>query len=193
MQKLGKLILVYDDNGISIDGKVVGWFDDDTAQRFEAYGWHVVPHVDGQDSAAIAAALAAARAVTDKPSLICARTIIGFGAPKQGTRPCMAKPWALRTLPRRAGHWAGPRRRSRFRPICAPRGTSARRARKAEQEWRAPLRRLSAGVSGTGRRIGAAHGRRSAGGFDDLLRAYRRRARRRRARRWPRASPRRRL
>jgi transketolase len=85
-QKLGKLILVYDDNGISIDGKVSGWFADNTALRFEAYGWHVLPHVDGQDSEAIATALAAARAVTDRPSLICARTVIGWGAPnKQGT------------------------------------------------------------------------------------------------------------
>jgi transketolase len=86
MQKLGKLIAVYDDNGISIDGKVVGWFDDDTAHRFEAYGWHVIPHVDGQSSEAVAAALTAARAVTDKPSFICAKTTIGFGAPKQGTQ-----------------------------------------------------------------------------------------------------------
>ena len=85
-QKLGKLICVYDDNGISIDGKVQGWFSDNTAMRFEAYGWHVIPHVDGQDSAAVAKALAAARAVTDKPSLICAKTTIGWGAPnKQGT------------------------------------------------------------------------------------------------------------
>jgi transketolase len=86
VQKLGKLILVYDDNGISIDGKVAGWFGDDTAERFEAYGWHVLRHVDGHDSAAIAAALAAARAETGRPSLICAKTIIGWGAPnKQGT------------------------------------------------------------------------------------------------------------
>jgi transketolase len=86
MQKLGKLICVYDDNGISIDGKVKGWFTDNTAMRFEAYGWHVIPHVDGQDSGAVAEALSAARAVTDKPSLICAKTTIGWGAPnKQGT------------------------------------------------------------------------------------------------------------
>jgi transketolase len=85
MQKLGKLIVLYDDNGISIDGKVSGWFDDDTAKRFDAYGWHVVPHVDGHDADAITRALREARAVTDKPSLICARTLIGFGAPKQGT------------------------------------------------------------------------------------------------------------
>jgi transketolase len=86
VQKLGKLILVYDDNGISIDGKVVGWFGDNTAERFEAYGWHVLPRVDGQDSAAVAAAFAAARAETGRPSLICAKTTIGWGAPnKQGT------------------------------------------------------------------------------------------------------------
>ncbi len=85
-QQLGKLIVVYDDNGISIDGKVKGWFAEDTAKRFEAYGWHVLADVDGHDSAAVAAAFAAARAVTDKPSFICARTIIGWGAPnKQGT------------------------------------------------------------------------------------------------------------
>ena len=86
VQKLGKLIVIYDDNGISIDGKVVGWFTDDTAKRFEAYGWHVLAHVDGHDSNSIASALAEARAATDRPSLICAKTIIGWGAPnKQGT------------------------------------------------------------------------------------------------------------
>ena len=86
VQKLGKLIAVYDNNGISIDGKVVGWFGDDTAKRFEAYGWHVLPRVDGQNSDAIADAFAAARAETGRPSLICAQTVIGWGAPnKQGT------------------------------------------------------------------------------------------------------------
>jgi transketolase len=85
-QRLGKLIAVYDDNGISIDGKVVGWFGDDTARRFEAYGWHVLAQVDGQSREAMSGAFAAARAVTDRPSLICARTVIGWGAPnKQGT------------------------------------------------------------------------------------------------------------
>ena len=86
VQKLGKLILVYDDNGISIDGKVVGWFGDDTAKRFEAYGWQVINHVDGQNSDAVATAFAAARAENTRPSLICAKTTIGWGAPnKQGT------------------------------------------------------------------------------------------------------------
>src|SRR6516225_8139919 len=85
--QLGKLIAVYDDNGISIDGKVEGWFRDDTPKRFEAYGWHVIPHVDGQDAEAVTAALRAARAETARPSLICCKTVIGWGAPnKQGTK-----------------------------------------------------------------------------------------------------------
>lgn len=78
---LGKLIAVYDDNGISIDGKVTGWFTDDTPRRFEAYGWHVIREVDGHDAEAVKGAFEQARAITDRPSLICAKTIIGFGAP----------------------------------------------------------------------------------------------------------------
>jgi len=84
--KLGKLICFYDDNDISIDGRVDGWFTDDTAKRFEAYGWQVIDGVDGHDSAAIAAAAKAAVAETEKPTLICCKTIIGYGAPnKQGS------------------------------------------------------------------------------------------------------------
>jgi len=84
--KLGKLIALYDDNGISIDGETRGWFTDDTPQRFTAYGWHVVPNVDGHDPDAVRRALDAARAETTKPSLICCKTIIGYGAPNvQGT------------------------------------------------------------------------------------------------------------
>ena len=83
---LGKLICIYDDNGISIDGEVEGWFRDDTPGRFEAYGWHVVRGVDGHDVEALQAALDEAVAEHGRPSLICARTVIGFGAPnKQGT------------------------------------------------------------------------------------------------------------
>jgi transketolase len=83
---LGKLTVFYDDNGISIDGKVVGWFRDDTPERFAAYGWHVVPGVDGLDGEAVASAIRAARAETRRPSLICCKTIIGYGAPhRQGT------------------------------------------------------------------------------------------------------------
>jgi transketolase len=85
--KLGKLIVFYDDNGISIDGKVIGWFTDDTPKRFEAYGWHVVRNVDGHDADAVAAAIKKARAKKDQPTLICCKTIIGWGAPnRQGTK-----------------------------------------------------------------------------------------------------------
>jgi transketolase len=85
--KLGKLIAFYDDNGISIDGKVEGWFTDDTPKRFEAYGWHVIPNVDGHSAQAVDAAIREARAEKTRPSLICCKTIIGWGAPnKQGTK-----------------------------------------------------------------------------------------------------------
>ncbi len=83
---LGRLIAFYDDNGISIDGRVEGWFTDDTPKRFESYGWHVVADVDGHDSEALDQAIRAARAVTDKPSLICCKTVIAQGSPnKAGT------------------------------------------------------------------------------------------------------------
>jgi transketolase len=83
---LGKLIAIWDDNGISIDGKVRGWFTDDTPVRFEAYAWNVIRAVDGHDAAAVAEALQRATAASDRPTLVCCRTIIGFGAPhKQDT------------------------------------------------------------------------------------------------------------
>jgi transketolase len=86
---LGKLIAFYDDNGISIDGHVEGWFTDDTPARFEAYGWHVVRDVDGHDAEAIDAAIREARSVNDKPTMICTKTVIGFGAPNLcGTHDC---------------------------------------------------------------------------------------------------------
>lgn len=86
---LGKLIAFYDDNGISIDGEVEGWFSDDTPARFEAYGWHVIPKIDGHDSKAIKAAIQAAKDEPNKPTLICCKTIIGFGSPnKQGKEDC---------------------------------------------------------------------------------------------------------
>jgi len=90
--KLNKLIALYDDNGISIDGKVEPWFIDDTPKRFEAYGWHVIRGIDGHDAAAVSAAIAAAKGL-DKPTLICCKTIIGFGAPtKQGKEICHGSP-----------------------------------------------------------------------------------------------------
>jgi transketolase len=90
---LGKLTAFWDDNGISIDGHVEGWFTDDTPKRFEAYGWHVVPNVDGHDPAALHAAIEAAKSVTDKPSLICCKTVIGLGSPnKAGTHDVHGAP-----------------------------------------------------------------------------------------------------
>jgi len=87
--KLGKLIVLYDDNGISIDGEVHGWFTDDTPKRFEAYGWEVLRDVDGHNAEAVKAALVSAAIDPDKPTLICCKTIIGYGAPnKQGKEAC---------------------------------------------------------------------------------------------------------
>jgi len=80
---LGKLICFYDDNGISIDGHVEGWFTDDTPKRFEAYGWHVVPNVNGHDPVAIEAAIEAAKRASNKPSMICCKTVIGLGSPNK--------------------------------------------------------------------------------------------------------------
>jgi transketolase len=90
---LGKLIAFWDDNGISIDGHVEGWFTDDTPKRFEAYGWHVIPAVDGHDPQALEKAIQMAKAMTDKPTLICCKTTIGFGSPnKAGSHACHGAP-----------------------------------------------------------------------------------------------------
>ncbi len=90
--KLGKLITFWDDNGISIDGDVKGWFTDNTPERFSAYGWHIIS-VDGHDAQAIANAIEQAKAVTDKPTMICCKTVIGFGSPnKSGSHDCHGAP-----------------------------------------------------------------------------------------------------
>jgi transketolase len=90
---LGKLIAFWDDNGISIDGHVEGWFTDDTPKRFESYGWHVIADVDGHNPEAIKQAIALAKAMTDKPTLICCKTTIGFGSPnKAGSHACHGAP-----------------------------------------------------------------------------------------------------
>ncbi|GAA3565532.1 transketolase [Marinobacter xestospongiae] len=90
---LGKLVFFYDDNGISIDGEVDGWFTDNTPQRFESYGWQVIPAVDGHDAEAVRSAIEQARANTEQPTLICCKTVIGFGSPnKQGTESCHGAP-----------------------------------------------------------------------------------------------------
>ncbi len=90
---LNKLIAFWDDNGISIDGHVEGWFTDDTPARFAAYGWHVIANVDGHNSDAVKAAIAEAQAQTDKPTLICCKTVIGYGSPnKGGSHDCHGAP-----------------------------------------------------------------------------------------------------
>ena len=140
--KLGKLICFYDDNGISIDGEVHGWFTDDTPRRFEAYGWQVVRDVDGHDAAAIAAAIKTAKAETQRPTLICCKTIIGWGAPnKQGTEATHGAPLgeAEVAAAREKLGWTSP-------PFVVPddirAGWDARtRGAAAEQSWQ---QRLSA-------------------------------------------------
>ena len=172
MQQLGKLIAIYDDNGISIDGKVVGWFDDDTVRRFEAYGWHVIPRVDGQSSEAVAAALAAARAVTDKPSFIDARTIIGFGAPKQGTQVMHGEAMgeADIAIARKTLGWSSP-------PFEIPADIRAEwdrrdKGAKAEAQWRTRFAAYKQEFPALASELE----RRMAGdlpaGFDDLMRAF---------------------
>ena len=173
VQKLGKLILVYDDNGISIDGKVAGWFGDNTAQRFEAYGWHVQPHVDGQDSEAIAAALEAARAETRRPSLICAQTVIGWGAPnKQGTASMHGEAMGNDEIAATRAHlgWTAP-------PFEIPADIRAawdmrEKGARVEQEWRTRFAAYKSEFPA----LAAEFERRMAGdlpsGFPDLINAY---------------------
>ncbi|MFT7305709.1 MAG: transketolase [Candidatus Azotimanducaceae bacterium] len=106
--KLGKLTCLYDDNGISIDGEIDGWFTDDTPARFRAYGWHVIEAVDGHDGGAISAALAEAKANLDRPTLICCKTSIGFGSPnKSGKSSSHGSPLGLEEveLTRKALGW----------------------------------------------------------------------------------------
>ncbi|MGC1523824.1 MAG: transketolase, partial [Steroidobacteraceae bacterium] len=173
VQKLGKLILVYDDNGISIDGKVVGWFGDNTAERFEAYGWHVIPHVDGQDSAAIADALAKARAETGRPSLICAKTVIGWGAPhKQGTAAMHGEAMGNEEIAatRLNLGWTSP-------PFEIPpdiRAAWDRREKgaRAEQEWRARYDAYKAEFPALAAELSRRMEGDLPGGFVDLVNAY---------------------
>jgi transketolase len=109
--QLGKLICLYDDNGISIDGEVEGWFRDDTPARFRAYGWQVIPDVDGHDPQAVRAALLAARQNSAQPTLICCRTVIGYGAPNlQGTEATHGAPLGAEEVAaaRRTLGWSAP-------------------------------------------------------------------------------------
>jgi transketolase len=173
VQKLGKLILVYDDNGISIDGKVVGWFGDNTAERFEAYGWHVVPHVDGHDSAAVADALRKARAESGRPSLICAKTIIGWGAPnKQGTASMHGEAMGNDEIAatRRNIGWTSPPFEipAEIRAAWDMRDKGAR----VEQEWRTRLAAYKAEFPALAAELDRRMAGDVPGGFADLVNAY---------------------
>jgi transketolase len=139
---LGKLIAFYDDNGISIDGETRGWFTDDTPRRFAAYGWHVVPAVDGHDPQAVIAAIDEARAATDRPSILCCKTVIGYGAPNaQGTAATHGA--ALGAAEAEA---ARKNLRWEFPPFVVPDDVKAAwdardRGREVSSEWRARFAR----------------------------------------------------
>jgi transketolase len=172
-QKLGKLICIYDDNGISIDGKVLGWFADNTAQRFESYGWHVMPHVDGQNSEAVAKALAEARAVTDRPSFICAKTTIGWGAPnKQGTASMHGEAMGNEEIAATRLHlgWTAPP--FEIPPEIRAQWDMREKGSRAEQEWRTRFAAYQAEFPA----LAAELERRMAGnlpaGLDDLVKSY---------------------
>ena len=134
---LGKLICVYDDNGISIDGNVKGWMSDDTAKRFAAYGWQVIKDIDGHDAEAVSKALRKAKANRRQPTLICARTVIGKGAPnKQGSKSTHGEPLGAEEIAatRAALGWS-------HEPFVVPEDVRAawdQRARgeKAEKSWK---------------------------------------------------------
>ena len=134
--RLGKLTAFYDDNGISIDGCVSGWFGDDTPARFRAYGWHVVPGVNGHDPEAVKAAIEEARAETDRPSLICCKTVIGQGAPNIcGSEKCHGAPLGEKEIACAREHLNWP-----YPPFTIPEDVSeAWNARwkgfKAEEKW----------------------------------------------------------
>jgi transketolase len=142
---LGKLVALYDDNGISIDGKVQGWFADDTALRFEAYGWQVIRRVDGQDGEAVDAAIKAALADTTRPTLICCRTEIGYPAPTRGgTAKAHGEPLGVAEVAavRKLLDWSAP-------PFVVPAELRAAwdaqaAGRAAEQTWQELLRRYEA-------------------------------------------------
>ena len=164
---LGKLICLYDDNDISIDGEVKGWFTDDTAARFEAYGWQVIDDVDGHDPDAIHRAIGNARADIVRPSLICCKTTIGYGSPgKQGTASCHGAPLGAEEIAAtRRDSWPGNTRHSRSRMISTPPGmpgeAGLKSSRPGIRRWTATVRpsrnwrpSLSAGCPANCRRTG---------------------------------------
>ncbi|WP_198245415.1 transketolase, partial [methane-oxidizing endosymbiont of Gigantopelta aegis] len=141
---LGKLIVFYDDNGISIDGRVSGWFTDNTVKRFDAYDWHVIRRVNGHDPESIRAAIEEARSVTHKPSLLVCRTTIGYGSPnKQGTAHCHGAPLGEEEIQKtkKLLHWPHP---AFDIPDPIYKKWDAReKGRKQEQVWQDKLKRYA--------------------------------------------------
>ena len=175
---LGKLIAFYDDNGISIDGHVEHWFADDTPQRFEAYGWHVVRDIDGHDPAAIEAALAQAERGLRPTDAALLQDRDRQGQSEQGRQPRRARRAARRRRSRRDTRRAGLGARAFEIPARGARGVGRARARRRRAGALAtPLRCLRAGVSGARRRIQAPRARRAAGGLGGAQRAAARRRR----------------
>ena len=172
---LGKLIGFYDDNGISIDGEVAGWFTDDTPKRFEAYGWQVIRDVDGHDPEAIARAIRRAKREKGKPTLICCKTVIGYGAPnKQGKEECHGAALGDEevALARKTLGWP-------HEPFVVPdeirAGWDARAAgKRAEARWRRRFKAYAAEHPAARRRVPAAHGGELPDGFEALDRGGRR-------------------
>jgi len=133
---LGKLICFWDDNGISIDGEVQGWFTDNTAARFEAYGWQVIRDVDGHDPVEIHQAIATARAETARPSLICCRTVIGFGSPnKQGTEATHGAPLGAAEVAAARDHLGWPHAPFEIPPDIASHWDAREKGVRHEQDW----------------------------------------------------------
>ena len=170
---LGKLTCFWDDNGISIDGHVSGWFTDDTPKRFEAYGWHVVRDVNGHDPEAIHAAILAAKAESARPTLICCKTVIGMGAPtKAGSHDVHGAPLGDAEIAATRPHiqLAPPAVRDPRRGLQGLGRAAARR----EDPGRvaAALRRLRQGAPRSRRGVHAAHGRRSARGLGGARRRH---------------------
>ena len=163
---LGKLIVFYDDNGISIDGHCKGWFTDDTPQRFEAYNWHVISHVDGHDVDAVDAAIRSAQAVADRPTLIQCKTIIGKGSPNRaGTELAHGQALGEKevALTRAALGWSYPP--FEIPPAVYDAWNAAESGARLEARLECPLRRLPGGASAACSRIPTAHGELFAGGI----------------------------
>ncbi len=161
---LGKLVCFYDDNGISIDGEVAGWFTDDTPRRFQAYGWQVIRDVDGHDPEAIVKAIRKARREKSRPTLICCKTVIGYGSPnKQGTEACHGAPLGVQEvqLVREALGW-------RYDPFVVPPEVRAAwdgrpRGRRAENRWKRAFKAYRAAYPG----LAAEYERRMAGALPE--------------------------